>query len=223
MKITDWIENNPWSSKVWWLIVGAVITLVCEKACNKIVPDNPVVVKEVADSIRVIHAYDLNIGNDSIVKAQLKMKLDNIALAQLYESQINEMIKQQKHDFNSIMLNSQFPNAKGCILGSGMAYFEVEISSLQNDFLDIKMTFLNTDIANDIYCLSIKIDAIENDKRLVVFDENYNVNVNRPDNHIRITNGFPKGTFRISVGFFLKRDLKSEYPRFYQISKTLRK
>lgn len=223
MKIADWIENNPWSSKVWWLIIGAIITLVCEKACNKIVPDNPIVVKEVADSIRVIHAYDLNIGNDSIVNAQLKMKLDNIALAQLYESQINEMIKQQKYDFNSIILNSQFLNAKGYVLDSGMAYFEAEISSLQNDFLDIKITFLNTDIANDIYCLSIKIDAIENNKRLVVFDENYNVNVNRPDNHIRITNGFPKGTFRVSVGFFLKRDLKSEYPRFYQISKTLSK
>lgn len=46
MRIKDWLKNNSWSSKLWWLIIGAIITLLCEKAYNKIVPDNPIIVKE---------------------------------------------------------------------------------------------------------------------------------------------------------------------------------
>lgn len=54
---------------------------------------------------------------------------------------------------------------------------------------------------------------------VMVLDENYNVMC--PNNNIRIKNSLSKGIYRISVGFILKEDYESEYPRFYQISKTL--
>lgn len=221
MKNKNWIQNNPWCKKVWWLIVGAIITLLCDRACNKIIPDDPTIVKEITDSVRIIHTYDFNVGGDSVVNTQLKMKLENIALAQTYELKINELKSQHKSDFNRIMLNSKFPNAKGYILDSGMPFFVATIPSLQEEFLDIKITLFNSDIINDIYCLSVKIDAFENNRLVVVLDENYNVN--GLDNYIRLANVLPKGTYKISVGFILKKDYKSEYPRFYQISKTLKK
>ena len=221
MKIKDWIHNNTWSKKVWWLIVGAVITLLCDKACNKIIPDNPIIVKEITDSVRIIHTYDFDIKDDSVVNTRLKMKLENIALAQTYELKIDELKSQHKSDFNGIMLNSKFPNAKGYILDSGMPFFVASIPSLQEEFLDIKITFFNSNIINDIYCLSVKIDAIDNNRLVVVLDQNYNVN--GLDNYIRIANVLSKGTYKISGVFILKKDCKSEYPRFYQISKTIKK
>lgn len=221
MKIKDWIQNNPWGNKVWWLIIGAIITLLCDKASNKIIPDNPIIIKEITDSVRIVHTYDFNLGDDSIVNTQLRMKLENIALAQTYELKLDELNTRHNHDFNKIMLDSFPSNAKGYILDSGMPFFVATIPSLQNEFLDIEITLFNSDIINDIYCLSVKIDAIENNRLTVVLDQNYNVN--SIDNYIRIANVLPKGTYRISVGFILKRDCKSEYPRFYQISRTLKK
>lgn len=221
MKIKAWIQNNPWCKKVFWLIFGSIITLFCDKACNIIMPDNPTIVKEITDSIRIIHAYDFNVGEDSVVNAQLQMKLENIALAQTYELKIDELKSQLKSDFNRIILNSKFPNAKGYILDSGMPFFVANIPSLQEEFIDIKITLFNSDIINGIFCLSVKIDAIDNNRLVVVLDQNYYVN--SLDNYIRIANVFPKGTYKISVGLILKKDYKSEYPRFYQISKTLKK
>lgn len=221
MKIKDWIQNNPWGNKVWWLIIGAIITLLCDKACNKIIPDNPIIIKEISDSVRIVHTYDFNLGDDSIVNTQLRMKLENIALAQTYELKLDELNTRHNRAFNKIMLDSFSSNAKGYILDSGMPFFVATIPSLQNEFLDIEITLFNSDIINDIYCLSVKIDAIENNRLTVVLDQNYNVN--SIDNYIRIANVLPKGTYRISVGFILKRDCKSEYPRFYQISRTLKK
>lgn len=93
---------------MWWLIVGAVITLLCDKAFNKIIPDNPIFVNEITDSVRIIHTYDFDVKDDSVVNAQLKMKLENIALAQTYELKIDELKSQHKSDFNGIMLNSSF-------------------------------------------------------------------------------------------------------------------
>lgn len=194
MRTKDWLKNNSWSSKLWWLIIGAIITLLCEKACNKIVPDNPIIVKEITDSVRIIHTYDFNIEVDSIVNTQLKMKLENIALAQSYELKIDEMMKSQYQGyFNKVMLNSQFPNAKGYIIESGMPFFDAFIPSLQNEFLDFKINFFNTDIRKNIYCISVKIDEVKNNKMVMVLDENYNVMC--PNNNIRIKNSLSKGIY----------------------------
>lgn len=126
--------------------------MLCEKACNKIVPDNPIIVKEIPDSVRIIYTYDFNIEVDSIVNTQLKMKLENIALAQSYEFKIDEMKKSQYQGyFNKVTLNSQFPNAKGYIIESGMPFFNAFIPYLQNEFLDFKINFFNTYIIKNIY------------------------------------------------------------------------
>lgn len=177
--------------------------------------------KELSDSVRIVHTYDFNFEDDSIVNTQLKMRLENIALAQTYELKIEELNTRHNRHFNKIMVDSLSSNAKGYILDSGMPFFVATLPSLQEEFLDVKINFFNSDIINDIYCLSVKIDAIENNRLIVVLDQNYNVN--SLDNYIRIANVLPKGTYRISVGFILKRDCKSEYPRFYQISRTLKK
>lgn len=86
-----------------------------------------------------------------------------------------------------------------------MPFFVASIPSLQEEFLDIKITFFNSDIINDIYCLSVKIDAIDNNRLAVVLDQNYNVN--GLDNYIRIANVLSKGTYKISVGFILKKKI----------------
>ena len=113
MKIKDFVNKHKWVPNVFWIIMTALITILCEKSCNKILPDSPVIVKEVSDSIKVIHSYDFNNGIDSVVNLQLKMKLENVILANFYEKEVDMKIKKNRiRKYNSVMINSKFPKAK---------------------------------------------------------------------------------------------------------------
>ena len=222
MKIKDFANKHKWVPNVFWIIMTALITILCEKSCNKILPDSPVIVKEVSDSIKVIHSYDFNNGIDSVVNLQLKMKLENVRLANFYEKEVDMKIKKNRiRKYNSVMINSKFPKAKGYSINSAASYFNVQIPTFEGDFLDFDISFFDLDLVKDIYCLSIKIDAINNGKHSVYLDDNYNIN--NGSNMIRIANTFPKGIYEISVGFFLKKDVNAEYPCYYRIAKTLNK
>jgi hypothetical protein len=220
MKYKALLEKHNWIKTIFWIVVTAIITLLIDKSCDRIMPNTPVVVKEVSDTVKIIHSYDFNTDKDSLTKTQLMAKLENIKLAQTYESKIAKRIK-EKSDFNSIMLNAKFPNAKGYTSCDASAYFSFQMSSLQNDYIDFIITFINSNILDDIYCLSLKIFKVENENRTYVLDENYIIKNDL--NQIRITNSLPKGLYEISIGFTLKKDQNAEYPHFYHISKIEKK
>ncbi len=215
-----WLDKYKWLSYLGGIILTAVITLLVEKSCNRIIPDDPIVIKEVSDTIQMIHSYDLDFNKDSIVNAQLKEKLENIRLTHLYEKEVEDNLK-KKYSFNSIKLDTVFFKKKGYSLKNAMAYFSVKMSSIDEKFLDFEITFFDDSFIDNIYCLSININSIEDGKRYNFMWENYSVNPN--NNKIRINNMLPKGVYEISIGFFLKRDLNNEYPAFYKISKLVRK
>lgn len=222
MKIKDRIKNFLCSDNLFWLVIGAFISLSLEKACNRIIPDNPIVIKEISDSVRIIHSYDFNVDVDSLVNKQLKIKLENIALAQSYEQKINDEIKiKQQNSFNEVMLNAKFPNAKGYIIENGMPFFVAKMPSFQENILDFRLEFFDSKVVSNIYCISIKIDAIKNNNRVMVLDENYKVNCQV--NNIRMTNNLSAGVYNVAIGFFYKEDRESITPRFYQISKTIKR
>lgn len=97
-KVIGYIKDN-WTKAILFLI-GIVITLIFGKACNKIIPDTPIVVKDVLDTIKIIHTYDFNLNNDSIIKEKLKIRLENIELAERYD----EKIKRRLYKDNACMI-----------------------------------------------------------------------------------------------------------------------
>ena len=56
------------------------------------------------------------------------MKLENVRLANLYEKEVDMKIKKNViRKYNSVMINSKFPKAKGYSINSAASYFNVQI------------------------------------------------------------------------------------------------
>ena len=87
-KFLVFLKNN-WQEAGKWLI-AAVFGLILGKACDRIWPEDPVVVKEVTDTIKIIHAISpLPRETDSLMKEQIQQQLLNIKLLNEYDSYIN--------------------------------------------------------------------------------------------------------------------------------------
>ena len=202
---------------LFWIVITALITITLERSCNKIMPEEPIVVKEISDTVKIIHSYDFGNINDSIANMQLKKRLENIELAQKYEV---EIIKQDKSikEPNSIMLRPSFPNMKGYSPNSATPYFTFEMSPLTNKFIEFEITFLDRNIIKDIYCLTLKVFKIEENKRVYQIDQYYRIN--GTDNLIRIANYLPKGKYEFCIGFMFEQDIRDEYPEIYQVRKV---
>jgi hypothetical protein len=220
MKVKVLIDKYKWLTTIFWIIITATVTWLIDKSCDRIIPEDPVVVREVLDTIKIVHSYDFGLPNDSVVHAKLRERLDNIELVEEYENKIIKQIKERRES-NSLKLDASFPNAKGYSQKSAVPYFSLNISSLQNDFIEIKLSFINESVLRYIYCLSLKIFKVERDKECYVLDEHYNVN--GKENLIRIVNTLPKGLYKFSVGFTFKKDRNAVYPNVYQLSKMLEK
>lgn len=220
MKVKEYIEKRKWIATFFWIIVTAIITISIERSCNRIIPEVPVVVKELTDTVKIVHCYDFGNLNDSLANANIQRKLTNIELAQRYEAEIikkNNSIKRA----NSIMFDTSFPNMKGYTIHNAMSYFSFEMSSLNESLIEFELLFFDKSMLDDIYCLALQIFTIDNNQR-IYYDRQY-YNVNGTSNIIRIANSLPKGKFEFSVGFVLKRDRLSEYPDIYQVSKIISK
>ena len=82
MKTKEYIEKHKWIVTTFWIIVTAIISMGIERSCNRIIPEEPIVVKEITDTVRIMHSYDFGTINDSLANIQLQRKLENIELAQ---------------------------------------------------------------------------------------------------------------------------------------------
>lgn len=52
----EYIKSNYGKAIIF--VIGIVVTLILTKACDKIVPSQPVVVEKVPDTIQVVYVYD---------------------------------------------------------------------------------------------------------------------------------------------------------------------
>lgn len=220
-KISEFIKKHKWVTTIFWIIVTAIITLGIECSFDKVMPKTPIVVKEISDTIKFVHSYDFSDLNDSLANTHLKKKLENIELAQKYETEISKKGKTIRKA-NSIMLDASFPNGKGYSSRNAMSYFSFEMSSINEKLIEVNVSFFDDLILDDIYCLTLKIFKIGNNNQRIYYEEQY-YNVNGTYNLIRIANSLPKGSFEFCVGFILKRDRMAEYPNTYEVSKIVSK
>lgn len=209
-------EKHPTIKMIFWIIVTAIITIAIERSCNKIMPEPPMIVKEVSDTVKIVHSYDFGSINDTLTKIQLQSRLENIKLAQQYELEILKQNKEQEV-VNPLKLDATFPNSKGYSIKSAMAYFTLNMSSLDKPYIEFDISFFDESILKEIYCLSLKIFKIENGQSIYFLNELYSVT--GIHNKIRIANTLPKGSYEICIGFILKKDINAAYPIIYQTSK----
>ncbi len=203
--------------KVLSILFTAIVTVLVTKACDRILPNDPIVVEKVPDTINVVHVYEPSA--DSILRSMKENAEKNIETS-VIETSIKEDSKQfSDKSFNQIMKSATFPNAKGYTVRNSAPYFSLEMSGLKSSYVDFVYNFFSENLVSDIYCLSIKVCRHQNEQRVFVFEENYKVRKGR--NAIRINNIFSSGKYEIEVGIFFKKDINEQYPAFYRETKYI--
>lgn len=109
---------------------GVIVGLILTKACNVIWPDTPVVVKELADTVKVIHLMSpLQVDTDSIIRKQIEQQLMDIELLNKYNTHIVGKREAAKADVCKIVAGNPYPNSRGYSTQSASSYCYIKQST----------------------------------------------------------------------------------------------
>ena len=200
-------------------VISAIITVLVTKVGNLIMPDKPIVVEKNLDPIQVVHTFSPM--PDSTWERFMRQS-EKLINTQIIPQEVSSIKLEQSDEanVNKVLVSVDYPNAKGYTERSAASYFALEMSPLNGAFVDFAVNFFNEKILDDIYCLSIKICKVQDGKRYLVLDCNYEKHAGK--NIIRVRNIFTSNDhFEIEVGFFLKKDTKAQYPDFYREVKQI--
>lgn len=213
LKAKTYLNKNL--SKAIYSIIGVLGTLIITKACNKIMPDSPLVIEKTPDTIKIIHVYE---------PLSSSIKIDENTTKDIESTILGQEGKQKKEfsrkNINKVTNKSFFPNAKGYTVKSAAPYFMAEMIKEHPSIIDFEIHFFDEKFISDICCLSIKICKIQDNRKICILEENYEKNRNQ--NTIRLNNNWGPGEFDIEIGFFLTKDKNSKYPNFYREIKHIK-
>jgi len=204
-------------------LLGVIATITITKFSDKIIPNEPVIVKQYTDTLKIVHDFEIPIRlkSDSDRK-ELEIKIKNLELLNNYDRQIKKRIAiNQSNDVitPNLIITQKVKNneEKGYSQGGSSSYFESDCPTLNTKYLDIFIIFLNPKIINEIAFLRINIYKFDNinstESRTYILKDFYEVK--KKNNLIRIINDFSKGKYEILYGFMFKNDLNKKYPTFY--------
>ena len=196
-------------------IVLVIISILLTKACDRIMPDQPIVVEKNPDTIQVVHVHDPLLDSITVLYNESESPIER-RLRNHVGDKNNNSQDSQSYDskVNKVFPSAEFPKAKGYSIESAAPYFTLDISPHGHSFVDFTLNFFNEDILAEIYCLSLKICKIQNGKRVLVLDANYEKRTGK--NVIRLKDIFGNDNYEIEVGFFFSKDRNSQYPDFYR-------
>jgi hypothetical protein len=220
-KISEQTKNNLRNASIF--VLGVIVTIMITKTSDKIIPSDPVIVKEFTDTIKIVHNYIIpsDLDDDS-TRLELERKITNLELLNNYDIQIKNRIDLTKKSdgiIPNLILTEETERikSKGYTYGSSSAYFTSDCPSLDNEYIDIKIKFINPSIVKDIAYLRVNIYKLDNinstETRTYILEELFEVK--SEDNVIRISNDFAKGKYEILYGFMFKNQLTNTYPSFH--------
>lgn len=216
--IKKYVKNNYGKAIIF--VMGVVVTLLLTKACDRIVPNQPVVVEKVPDTIQVVHVYDSLFSNAAMAYQKQSEEVIDADLRTRTKDRKSQKVD-NKETANKVFISASFPNAKGYTTESSAAYCSIEMSPLDKAYVDFTFDFFSEEILSEIYCLSIKVFKVQNGGRVYILDENFEKRIGQ--NVIRLKNIFASDKYEIEVGFFLIKDRNAQYPDFYREAKYINK
>lgn len=226
-KINQKKHNKVKHSRIWaylknhWIefvcsIVVVIISVLLTKACDRVMPNQPVVVEKIPDTIQVVHIYDSLFDSYTRISIQQSEESLNASLRNQNGNMSNKSLYTEGN-VNKLYTSAYFPNAKGYVSNSSAQYFSLEMSPLNQSYVDFTLDFFDENILVDVYCISIKVCKTQNGRSVLVLEANYEKRKGK--NLIRLKNIFTDGNYQIEVGFFLSKDRNSQYPNFYNETK----
>lgn len=203
-------------------ILGVIVTISITKFSDKIYPNDPVIIKQVTDTIKIVHDYNIpdKIDNDTI-KRELEKKLKNLELLNNYDKQIKVRISQieSQNDISPNLIVSPNVNRssqQGFTYESSSPYFTSDCPKLNSVYIDLKLNFFQPEILKEIAFLRVNIYKFDKqtykEARSFILEDYYEPKKN---NFIRINNDLEIGKYEIIYGFMFKKALKTKYPGFY--------
>jgi len=211
LRFVDFIKKNYVKAIIF--ITGIIVTLLITKACDRIIPDSPVIVEKIPNTINVVHVYEPL--SDTTLTVTNK-KTEGVVETAIVKQKRNNTDK-DKYDgekVNKVMTTISFPNAKGYTVQSAAPYFSLEMLHNDSSYIDFVFHFFNKDMLSEIYCLSIKVFKCIGNKKIYVLDENYEKRTDM--NVIRLNNIFTSSNYQIELGFVFIKDKDKLYPNFYR-------
>lgn len=215
-------RKGNWTKAIFF-ILGAIVTVLITKFFDRIIPDNPQIVKEVTDTITIVHKYadekdeiEPNVINEKI---DLNIKKRTIDYKQSNDFEDITIPKYNlKVDFNKpiSVTNKKW---KGYTYGDISAYAIVGCPDPTSPILTFTLAMLNKETLKDIAFFRCIITRLENNSRYWVNESYYEVK--SADNVIGIVNNLGKGEYSIDFGFMLKEELTKEYPTFFRKNCTI--
>ena len=207
------IKEN-WKDAAKWF-TGALIGLLLAKACDRVWPDTPMVVKEVTDTVTVIHSMTpIPTETDSLIKEQVHSLLKNIELMSQYEEESKRVATSHGEIPCKMILGNPYPNSFGYTLNSSSSFCHIEINK-NNPYLDITYRFIRDDYASIVNTLDVKIIRKKDaEKDLIILDQHFEPHKGS-EQLIRIVDDLSPGDYLIEAGVFLKEDQNAKYPVFY--------
>lgn len=201
---------------IFGVLITALISAFVTKACNKLVPDAPVVVEKVPDTINIVHVHE------SFLDSISHKKDDNVV-----NTDVKKRVVRTKSQYtfgtekvNQLMKDVSFPYAEGYTPCSAASYFTLEMTDLNQPYVDFIFHFFNEEVLADIYCLNIKIFKAHKDGgRIYVLNEYYTQQ--KGANIIRLNNIFTSSNYEIEAGFIFTSDRNAKYPSFYREVKVV--
>ena len=167
-KIHLFIKKHIWQFTTF--ILGTIIVILLSKFADQILPSNSSIVKEVPDTIKVIHSYNLpNVSNEDSINNLLRNKINQLSQLNLYEDELDEyanrITKKEEASLinvpNQIIIdaNKRSIAKKGYTEGNAIAYFKSDCPVINNDikYIDFKLDFFSSEMIKDIYCLRLSI------------------------------------------------------------------
>ena len=193
-------------------IAVVIISVLLTKACDRIMPNQPIVIEKIPDTIQVIHVHNPLLDTLSFIYNESEGPVDNCLRNQIATPPKKN--QSQSIKVNKVFPSAVFPKAKGYSIKSAAPFFTLEMSPLGHSYVDFTLNFFDEEILAEIYCLSLKVCKIQNGKRILVLDANYEKKTG--NNVIRLKNIFGNDNYEIEVGFFFSKDRNSQYPNFYR-------
>ncbi len=218
------IKKHLWQSLTF--LLGAIVVILLTKAADDVLPNSPTIVKEITDTLRIVHKYELpqsSSSNDTL-NLLLQEKLNQISQLNLYEKELEDYYKRVRNKENNalndipnkiILDQSKRLSAKGYTQEDATAFFESDCPEIRDQkFIDFRFNFLSTEMISEIYCLRLSIYKKSNDKYLQSYFDDF-FEVRQSNNFIRITNDLPSGQYEFQYGIMLKRDIKKDFPALF--------
>ena len=213
--VVSYIKEN-WGEAAKWLI-GVLLGLLLGKACDLIWPDKPVVVKEVADTVKVVHTITpLPSETDSILIERIQKQLLNLELFGKYETEVQSIKDTYSISPCKLINKNPYPNSQGYIQKSLSSFCFVRLEN-NSPFLDISYQFIRNDYVERVNTLCIKVVRVQDEGDVIVLDQYFEPQKDEKQ-FVRIVNEFAPGDYSIEAGFFLNEDKNARFPAFYSQS-----